>query len=187
VFHVKTDDPGITTPAGVTDMLNAFKAAITSSALLTALSSALSVTQYQGVVQLTADTAVESTVTSTQVGGASGATLPASACVVLSWLSPAYWRGGKPRTYLSGIPSADLDTVFSLDNTKKADFVTKANALLTAVNAITTPAVDQTRLGFVSYATGKEWRPTPLFFEYNGCTVHDRIGTQRRRLGHWVV
>lgn len=186
VFHVGTDEPGISTGAGVLDMITAFKNAVSSSNLITLLSNTLHVTQFQGVVQLTDDTAVEATLSASLAGTGSGATVTANDALVISWLSNAYWRGGKPRTYLPGLLTASVDTNHSLLDSSKAAFLANAVAFRTAVNAITTPAVDATQLGFVSYATGKAWRSTPLFFPYTGVTIHDRIGSQRRRLGRWL-
>jgi hypothetical protein len=186
VFHCQTDEPGISTSAGVTDFITAFRTALTSSTLFANFSNTLHVTGLQGVVQLTPDTAVESQITASINGGSATPASTAASAVVLSWLSAAYWRGGKPRTYLPGVTTGMIDTNHSLADANKASILSAATSFLSAVNAITTPAVDSTHLGFVSYASDKEWRSTPVFFPFTGVTIHDRLGSQRRRLGRWL-
>lgn len=186
VFHCHTDDPGITTSAGVLDFITAFKNALSGTTLLANFSNTLHVTQFQGIVQLDADHAVESQLTASLDGGSSTTALPANECIVLSWLTSAYWRGGKPRTYLPGLTTSFIDTNHSLADSFKSSVLTQAKAFRTAVNAITTAAVDETRMGFLSYASNKVWRPTPLFIAFDDVTIHDRLGTQRRRLGAWL-
>lgn len=186
VFYVETDEPGISTSAGALDMANAFKGAITNSSLYQQFHSSLHVTQCQCVIQLTPDTAVQGITAMNLVGAAGGSVQPASAAVVVSWLSGAFWRGGKPRTYIPGVSSTFLDTNHSLIDGIKNGLITIAETLRTNVNGITTPAVDKSTMGFVSYASGKVWRATPLFLPYTGAIVHDRLGSQRRRLGPWL-
>lgn len=185
VYHVQTDED-LVTSGQVSDMLDAFSAALVSAQYLSHLSNAVHVTQFQGVSQLDADNAVEATKAVSHTGSISGAAATANVAAVISWLSSAYWRGGKPRTYLPGVPEADIDNVYSIDDTWKAALASDYADVLTNVNGITTARVDQTKLGFVSYATGGEWRSPPLFFAFSGNTVHDRIASQRRRLGPWL-
>lgn len=186
VFWCHTDNE-IDTHAGAQDFADAFRSALNASSLVqTICHSSVVVTQIRAVIQIDDDTAVAGENTSTITGTAGGTVLPANECVVGSWQSDAYWRGGKPRTYIPGIPNTYVDTNHSLDNSTKASIVTKLAALRTDVNAITTPAVDLTTMGFVSFASGGNWRTDPLFFGFTGVTVHDRLGTQRRRLGAWL-
>ena len=185
VYHCQTDND-ITSSAGVDDFIDAFLSALSGSSLIGGLSNVTHVTGIQGVVQLDEDSAVEAQSSASITGGNGSPYLPASMCAVLSWLSSAYWRGGKPRTYLGGLSSSSADTNHSLLDSFKTSLQSLAEDFLDGVNAITTPAVDQTKMGFVSYATGKVWRTTPVFFEYSGVRIHDRLGSQRRRLGPWL-
>lgn len=186
IFYLETDEPGISTQAGALDMANAFRSALDAANLYEQFHSSLHVTQISAVVQTTPDTAVQAQIASTLVGTGSGTVLPANTAVVLSWLSSAFWRGGKPRTYIPGVQSGFADTNHSLLDASRTTFATQAEALRNNVNGITTPAVDKTTMGFVSYASGKVWRSTPLFLPFSGVVVHDRLGTQRRRLGPWL-
>lgn len=186
IFHVKTDLPGITSAQGVTDLLTAFNQKMIDSGLWQFCSTTTHVTQLSGVVQTTPDTAHKSQIASTITGITAGTVLPAEASLVLSWLSEVFWRGGKPRTYIPGMVSTYADTNHSWLDSQKAILLAKAELLRSGINSITTAAIDQCTMGMVSYASGKEWRPVPLFFPFTGVTIHDRIGTQRRRLGPWL-
>lgn len=186
IFYVQTDTPGITTSAGVVDMLEAFRDAWSTADMNDALHSSYHVTQLNGIVQTGPSSAVQGQVSASITGGAGGTALPANECYVLSWLSEAFWRGGKPRTYVPGLTTGNIDTNHSLADSDKAVLISRAQTFLTTVNAITTPAVDETTMGFVSFQSGGAWRSPALFFPYNDVTVHDRLGTQRRRLGPWL-
>lgn len=167
-------------------MLQAFKTALTSSSLYGGCHNSVHVTQLQGVVQLDADTAVQSQITAAIDGGNGGTVHPSNVSMVLSWLSGAYWRGGKPRTYLPGVATSSTDSNHSLLDSFKTSLQSLASAFRSDVNGITTPAVDLTELGMVSFVSGKAWRSTPAFFPFNSVIVHDRLASQRRRLGPWL-
>jgi len=109
-----------------------------------------------------------------------------AACKVVSWLSTVYWRGGKPRMYLTGPMVGDFASSIAFTSTEVTALTTAANAFRTAVNALTQGTITSTVLGFVSFQSGKVPRTPPLFFSVTGATVHPRVGTQRRRLGRWV-
>ena len=116
----------------------------------------------------------------------SGGNLPANCAIVVSWKANVYWRGGKPRTYLVGVSTNDMNLAAnSVALTSTAISAVDGNAalFLTDVNALTAGAITGTALGFVSFRTKNTDRPTPLFFPIIGHAVHARLGTQRRRLG----
>lgn len=110
-----------------------------------------------------------------------------SASKIISWLTSVYWRGGKPRTYLPGLSTAETTTNFSLTSAEVTALQTAASGFRTAINALTQGTISSTSLGFVSFTSGKVPRPAPLFFSFTGAKVHPRFGTQRRRLGKWTV
>lgn len=109
-----------------------------------------------------------------------------AAAKVISWLSGVYWRGGKPRTYLTGVATTDMTSGAALTATEITALTSAAAAFRTAVNALTQGTITGTTLGFVSFRTGNTDRTPPLFFAVSGARVHPRIGTQRRRLGRWL-
>lgn len=186
VYYVQTD-VSAESNAQVSDLITDFKTAYESSGVLGKLSTGYHVTAYRGVVQTSASTGFTAQITSTGAGTTGGAGAPANNSAVLSWLSAAYWRGGKPRTYLAGIPLSAEDTVNGLDNTWKNDLASQAEDFRVAVNAITTTRFDEVTMGFLHWQNDNVWLDPPQFLAFTGVTVHDRIGTQRRRLGQWVV
>lgn len=113
----------------------------------------------------------------------SGNDAPASASIIVSWLSNVYWRGGKPRTYLPGLRTTDVSTPTTLTSASTAAVDGNAGLFRTDANALTQGAITGSTLGFVSFRSGNTDRPAPLFFSFTGHKVHGRIGTQRRRLG----
>ena len=114
----------------------------------------------------------------------SGAGLPPGVSIGLTWQSGATWRGGKPRTYVPGIPSADLAAAngSALAAGIASAWQTAGAAVLTAMNALLDGGVSF-QLGFPSYYTKYTLRSTPVFFPFTGCVVHGRIDSQRRRNG----
>jgi hypothetical protein len=127
-------------------------------------------------------------VNTTAATGANAATAvqDTAASRVISWTTNVYWRGGKPRTYVPTVSVADVTGMNQLAATPRTDLTTAANNLRTDVATIVAGAITASVLGFVSFRSGNADRPTPLFFPFSGARVHARLGTQRRRLGHWV-
>lgn len=110
-----------------------------------------------------------------------------SMCKVISWLSSVYWRGGKPRTYLPQAATTDVTNNNQLVSGVVTNVTTAAQNFRNDINALTAGTITGTQLGFVSFQSGNTPRPTPLFFPFTGARVHPRLGTQRRRLGKWLV
>jgi hypothetical protein len=108
---------------------------------------------------------------------------PASTACVLSWKIPATWRGGRPRTYVAGVPKAALLTTRQYTSSYTASMLSAGAAFRTAVNAIVHAPVTGVELGTVSFVHANAWRTPPLFFSYAAVGVQSRICTQRRRLG----
>jgi hypothetical protein len=117
-------------------------------------------------------------------GSVSGGVLPPQAAIVISWQIAEVYRGGKPRTYLPGVPTAALEVVggSKILDTFATNTDTMATTFLTNFNS--TPVTGTTvTLGTVSYHTGHAVRPTPLFRTYFAVKVHERLDSQRRRSG----
>lgn len=112
---------------------------------------------------------------------------PANVAVVLSWQSNVYWRGGKPRTYLCGIPQTDVADSQRLTQAAQTSFSNRATNFRSEINAFTNGDWSRVTHGFVSFRTKKEERPNPLFFASTGSTVGARLDSQRRRLGREVL
>lgn len=106
---------------------------------------------------------------------------------VISWLSAAYWRGGKPRTYLEAqTGSIDSANPSHWTSTYTTALGTAAGAFRTAVNGLTGgTTITGSALGFVSFFSGNTLRSPSVFFAISGQKIHPRIGHQRRRDGRW--
>lgn len=108
-----------------------------------------------------------------------------AASLVISWLTTVYWRGGKPRTYLPGPTTGQIDNGTVVNTTVRGNLGTAANNFKTDADALTQGTITATQLGFLSFRSGNEERPSPIFYPYTGAIVHLRPGTQRRRIGRW--
>lgn len=117
-------------------------------------------------------------------GTASGTLLPPQCAVVISWHIAASYRGGKPRTYLPGIPSTALNLSYDsvLNPTYATGVQTQANNFASSFNA-SSPGGHDCILGTVSYHSGHAVRPTPIFRPFGEAVVHERLDSQRRRNG----
>lgn len=109
-----------------------------------------------------------------------------AAAAVLSWHTNAYWRGGKPRTYIPGLVDASVSGGSTLNGAFITGLQGAAGFFLTDVNGSAHGAITSVSLGLMSFFTGKNPRPAPVFFPFTGVSVHSRMGTQRRRLGRWT-
>jgi hypothetical protein len=129
---------------------------------------------------------LESTASLTGSGSATSGTDLATAMTV-SWNTSAYWRGGKPRTYLP--VSGALSTTAKVWSTTAITAATTAvGNFRTDINALTGgTTITGTALGFVSFYSGGNLRSPPLFFSYQGFKIHPRYSHQRRRDGKWLV
>jgi len=133
------------------------------------------------------ETALHSAASAGHIGtGADALVENTASSVVLSWTTNVYWRGGKPRTYLAGVPGSHTDDGHSLNTGAVSFYTTQAAAFRNAINGLVNGAITQTQMGFVSFKTGGTSRPVGVFFPTTGVKVHKRLGTQRRRLGPWL-
>lgn len=125
----------------------------------------------------------------TMSGSSSGGTavIDQAACTVMSWNSAVYWRGGKPRTYFPGVVGGSTADNKSITSGAAGTWGTAGAGFVTAINALTHSSITGTQFGFISYFSGNAPRSPAVFFPITGAKVHLRFGTQRRRLGKWVV
>lgn len=118
---------------------------------------------------------------------ASGFKTPANVALCVSWAAGVYWRGGKPRTYFCGIKTDSQQDSRTWNATAQSNWASNATAFMTAVNALAAGNITGTQLGFVSFRSLNAERVPPLFFPYTSVKVHQRVDTQRRRLGRTDV
>ena len=146
---------------------------------------------------LTSRLAAASTVTGLgHVGSRAGTDLPNSVACVVSWKINKRFRGGHPRSYIPAGVTADI-TSGHLWTTGPGSFVSDmtsaAAAFLTALNAIAVGGATYKMAAVNMYthdpATGAPMYvlPIPNVYTIQSAAVHDRIDTQRRRLGKEVA
>lgn len=111
--------------------------------------------------------------------------LPANVSIGVSWAIAPSYRGGHPRTYLPGISSTQQGTERLLNTGVAAALHSAAIAFRDAINGGGPygGSSDTITLGTVSFQRDREWRTPPVFYEYLGAHVDDRLDSQRRRLG----
>lgn len=134
------------------------------------------------LADLTSPTASQATVTASAAGSRAGSGLPAGSAVVTSWAINVRYRGGHPRTYWPVGCIADLTNPRQIT----AAFATAVNAsstaFRTALNGITWAGATN-KMVTVSYVRNNVHLANPVPYTINGNSVHQRLDTQRRRLG----
>lgn len=188
ILHVKVPDPVVTSDHSVLLNLANFwmNMLTTTSGIQSNISS--NWTLNNAVCSDMSGTTASATSTVAPLAGSNAAApFPPQVTVCLSWQIAESYRGGKPRTYVPGIPQNATNTTGSsqLSTTYANALASVGDAILTAINArVETGAGAATdALGTVSYHTGHAVRPTPLFRAFLDCRVHERLDSQRRRSG----
>jgi hypothetical protein len=108
--------------------------------------------------------------------------------VAISWKAAFSWRGGRPRTYLGGIPTTALNVQGSgaLTPTYAGNIATAGDALISQTATVSIGGAS-VALGFPSYYSNCQLRPTPLWYPFQSAVCHQRLDTQRRRLGKEAI
>jgi hypothetical protein len=133
-------------------------------------------------IDLASETGPSGVATGTTSGTGGASICPANVAVCWSWAISRRYRGGHPRTYIGGIPQAQVSTANTMVTGYRTSHATAAAAIRTAVNAVTTSA-GTAKLAAVHYYRAGSILPTPLVSQINGVSVDDRFDSQRRRLG----
>jgi hypothetical protein len=107
---------------------------------------------------------------------------PPQVSVCISWKAAIAWRGGRPRTYLPGIPQAATTSVGSpaLASSYSGALAAAATSLLSDIQGDSYSSATLS-LGVPSYYSKGAFRSPPLFLPFQGAVVHDRLSSQRRR------
>jgi hypothetical protein len=119
-----------------------------------------------------------------QSGTNATASFPPSVAITASWSSGATWRGGKPRTYLPGVPESAVVSPGAAQLTTNAitSYENAWSAFMNTMNGVLGGGI-AFQLGFPSYYHNFQFRTPPLFFPFFGVKVHGRLDSQRRRTG----
>lgn len=127
----------------------------------------------------------EGVYTAAAPGGTAGNCLPPQCANTISWNIPAHYKGGHPRTYLPGTPEAALVSPGSnqLSSSWRSALAALCQSFLTNFAGSLVAGAAET-LGTIRYTTkGVPIEGGPVFYPFNGGTIHGRIDSQRRRSG----
>lgn len=186
IWHIKTDGAGSTStsdPAYLQAVANRVMTAAGSSSLAGVFSSAWTL-QSVTCRDLGGTSATATSTSAAYPGGVTGGSHPPQVAYCVSWNVAGTWRGGKPRTYVPGVPFTATSPAGS--STIDPTFAANADTTWTAMmSGITSTALSGStiQLGMVSYYHAHAVRPTPLFYQYTGVRIHERLDSQRRRSG----
>lgn len=105
-----------------------------------------------------------------------------SSSAVINWQITDFYRGGKPRSYLPGVPQSGVTDGRTLTTTMRANLAAAALNFMNDVNALSHGGITAVQLGTVRFQAAKVWLTPPVFRPYTGTGVRSQLGTQRRRL-----
>lgn len=115
-------------------------------------------------------------------GGGSVQAAPNSVCVVGSWLISKKYRGGRPRTYISGILNADIQNGTHLLPASVTPWTNAFAGFRNQINAMSTPpVVGPFVLGCVHYQLHHNALIPPEFEGFGPPTVNPSLRSQRKR------
>lgn len=123
----------------------------------------------------------------TNMGGSDNPTEVDSLSACISWQFPATWRGGKPRTYMPGLPSEAFETSNTLASAFQTALLSAAAGFRADVNASAAGPVSAMVLSVMSFFSGNSPRALGVAFPITGEVVHPRIDSMRRRLGKEIT
>jgi hypothetical protein len=113
----------------------------------------------------------------------SGTGAQTMAAVVASWRDGQAYRGGKPRTYLGGIPESARSTTYTWNDTYLNALSGGLADFLNTVNALAPSPITGLKLGCLHrWRAGVALSP-PVFAGFTGVRTQKRVCTQRLRLG----
>jgi hypothetical protein len=125
----------------------------------------------------------------TQVGGGAAGAESNNDATCINWQILRRYRGGKPRSFIGGVPAGSQATPTTWESDWLGAIASAAAGLLENLPSIGTGGTVIHSVGCVSYydkTTNPEppyLRETPLYEQYFGAAVQQRICSQRRRLG----
>lgn len=185
IFHAQWAAGGtVPDSAGLLTMCIALRTAWTTNFKPLAITnSGLSMVECTDISSRTGQQANDPTVVA---GGDATSGAPASAAVVLSWTIARRYRGGHPRSYIGGLPVTVFINAHTIDPTKKASFGAAGVAWRAAIRSLGTMG-NTWEMANVSYyhKVGglQAYKDPPDVDVITGVKVHDRLDSQRRRLG----
>jgi hypothetical protein len=181
IVHLKTAAATITQPRMQTLAANMFTDYATD--LMPNLSSHVTLKSVT-VTDISTSTGLGAVATGTQAGGQGGNDMGANCAWVLSWSIPTRYRGGRPRTYLPGIPQSAIQDSRSLSATAVTAMQSSLNTWLAAILLDTSLGVaGSVALACTHYRGNPAHGPYPTLEQITSGVCRTIFGTQRRRIG----
>jgi hypothetical protein len=110
--------------------------------------------------------------------------MPPNCAIVVSWQINSRYRGGHPRWYLAGFPTnAILYQGGSQISTVIANKVKAWAGYLLANQSSIAIGANLGQIGTIRYYSKHELLVPPVFYPFQAAAVHERLDSQRRRLG----
>jgi hypothetical protein len=188
IWHIKTTAPFVTSdPTALLKMANEVQTILASGVAMSANMGIDWTINSTTAKDLGGTTAQAISTVPAVVGTSSANSLAPNCAVVISWRVATSYRGGKPRTYFPAVPTNALNSGGSSHLTPAYANAVQAvgGGLITNLNGMVLTGLSGAtyEFGTVSYHTGHAVRPTPLFYNFETAQVHERLDSQRRRLG----
>jgi hypothetical protein len=139
------------------------------------------------VVALDSLTAPSSFFSHDDPGATAGNGLPANAAMCVSWQIARRYRGGNPRTYLSGSPVGYCPGGGTFTPAATSTVENEADLFLNQINSIVLTGATQVHLCCVHYLRLHTLLVPPLVDLITGERVDSRICSQRRRVGKQLL
>lgn len=181
IQHVQYGVTGTLAMADATDIANGFATTWADASLLKAAFTTNTTLEDITVTDLAPLGTAEVTVPTEVVGTTTGTALPMNACSVTSWKILSRYRGGKPRSYWSGMSEGNLANVNEWTPSFRTALRDRSQLYLAAINALT--AAGGLALGSVAYFRGHVALSPPVFYPFVDADARLQVRTQRRRLG----
>jgi hypothetical protein len=122
--------------------------------------------------------------TTAAAGAATNAALPANVSAVVNWTTHAFYRGGKPKTFLPGLHTGAVSSSRLLYATWASTLESHMNSWLGNASAYTSTHLSSAPVWIrPSWAIGKAYRTTAVQRQVYRAWVQPRMCTQRRRFG----
>lgn len=141
-----------------------------------------SVQTYKVVFRDADDSVQRTTVADAIFGTISGAGQTAQTCYLIDWQSGDPRRGGKPRSYIPGVPDSKVVSTTNLDPTIVAAINTALDSWIGTLGTISSGTASGLVLVEMSFVNAKADRTTPLPYTIRKAVCSPQVATQRRRV-----
>lgn len=130
----------------------------------------------------TSTTEVRYTGSYNEIGTQASQLTDAAACTVVDWIISAYYRGGKPRSYVPGVRADQVNNGSDFSAAYLTAAATAFNNYRNAINALTSTNITAVVMGTLSFVQANAYRAAAVFYTYTSVKIRPKLGTQRRRI-----